>query len=64
MNALIELTTKPGQIVLDPFMGSGSTCVSAKSLGRNYIGFELDKNYYEIAENRIKEINVQEKMDI
>ena len=64
MNALIELTTKPGQIVLDPFMGSGSTCVSAKSLGRNYIGFELDKNYYEIAKNRIKEINVQEKMDI
>lgn len=64
MNALIELTTKPGQIVLDPFMGSGSTCVSAKSLGRKYIGFELDKNYYEIAVNRIKEINIQEKMDI
>ena len=64
MNALIELTTKPGQIVLDPFMGSGSTCVSAKLLGRKYIGFELDKNYYEIAVNRIKEINIQEKMDI
>lgn len=64
MSALIELTTKPGQLVLDPFMGSGSTCVSAKSLGRKYIGFELDKNYFEIAEQRIKEINVQEKLDI
>ena len=64
MNSLIELTTKPGQIVLDPFMGSGSTCVAAKSLGRKYIGFELDKHYFEIAEDRIKNVNVQEKLDI
>lgn len=64
MDALIELTTLPGQVVLDPFMGSGSTCVSAKSLGRQYIGFELDKNYFDIAEERIKKINVQAKLDI
>lgn len=63
MNALIELTTKPGQLVLDPFMGSGSTCVSAKSLGRNYIGFELNKNYFEIAEQRIKKMDIQDKSD-
>lgn len=54
MNALIELTTLPGQVVLDPFMGSGSTCVAAKSLNRQYIGFELDKNYFDIAQDRIK----------
>lgn len=54
MNALIELTTLPGQVVLDPFMGSGSTCLAAKSLNRQYIGFELDKNYFDIAQNRIK----------
>ena len=64
MNALIELTTKPGQLVLDPFMGSGSTCVSAKSLGRSYIGFELDKRYFDIAEKRIKELKVQENLNI
>ena len=64
MNALIELTTLPGQVVLDPFMGSGSTCVAAKSLNRQYIGFELDKNYFDIAQDRIKKTNLQEKLDI
>lgn len=54
MKALIELTTLPSQVVLDPFMGSGSTCLAAKSLNRQYIGFELDKNYFDIAQNRIK----------
>lgn len=64
MNALIELTTLPNQVVLDPFMGSGSTCVAAKSLNRQYIGFELDKNYFDIAQDRIQKTNVQEKLDI
>ena len=64
MNALIELTTKPGQIVLDPFMGSGSTCVAAKSLGRKYLGFELDKSYYDIAKERLEKIQLQIKLDI
>jgi len=40
-------------IVLDPFMGSGTTCVIAKKLGRNYIGIELGKEYVEIAKKRI-----------
>ena len=55
MNALIELTTKPEQIVLDPFMGSGSTCVAAKALGRKYIGFEIDENYFNVAQKRLDE---------
>lgn len=54
MQALIELTTQEGQIVLDPFFGSGSTLVAAKSLGRKYIGFEISADYASIAEERLK----------
>jgi len=42
-----------GDTVLDPFMGSGTTGKLAKQLGRNFIGIELDKDYYEIAKKRI-----------
>ena len=43
-----------GDTVLDPFMGSGTTGKMAKQLGRNFIGIELDKEYYEIARRRIE----------
>jgi site-specific DNA-methyltransferase (adenine-specific) len=43
LRALIELTTLPGQVVLDPFCGSGSTLVAAKSADRRYIGFDNDE---------------------
>ena len=42
-----------GYTVLDPFMGVGSTGVACKELGRNFIGVELDKQYFDIATNRI-----------
>ncbi len=42
-----------GETILDPFMGSGTTGKMAKQLGRNFIGIELDKDYYEIAKQRI-----------
>lgn len=54
MQALIALTTQEEQIVLDPFCGSGSTLIAAKLLGRQYIGFETDKDYSVIAEERLK----------
>lgn len=54
MQALIELTTQEGQIVLDPFCGSGSTLIAAKLLSRNFIGFEADKKNSLIAEERLK----------
>jgi len=57
MQALIALTTQEGQIVLDPFCGSGSTLVAAKLLGRNYIGLESNKEYADTAKERLKHEN-------
>jgi len=52
---LLKLLTKEGDIVLDPFLGSGTTAVVAQRLKRNYIGIEIHPNYIEYAEKRIKE---------
>ena len=53
MEWLIERLTNEGDVVLDPFMGSGTTGVACKNLNRKFIGVELDENYYNIAYNRI-----------
>ncbi len=53
MEALIELGSRPGQLVLDPFAGSGSTLVAAQNLDRRFIGFELDSKYVEVARRRL-----------
>ena len=53
MKALIELTTQENQIVLDPFSGSGTTLVAANELNRHYLGFEIDKDYYNTSLNRL-----------
>lgn len=50
-----------GDIVFDPFLGSGTTAVASKELDRNYIGFEISEKYYKIAEDRINGITVQER---
>jgi len=50
----IKTYTNEGCTILDPFMGSGTTCLACKNLNRNYIGIELDKNYFDIAKNRIE----------
>jgi hypothetical protein len=54
MSYLITLGSRPGEVVLDPFMGSGTTGISAKLLGRKFIGYEMEQEYYQIAEARIK----------
>ena len=53
MEYLIKLVTPKGGTVLDPFMGSGSTGVAAKLNGFNFIGMEMDEDYFKIAESRI-----------
>lgn len=52
----IEISSNEGDLVLDPFMGSGTTAVAAKKLGRNFIGFELSQEYVVIGHNRLKEL--------
>lgn len=53
MRWCLELATNPGDTVLDPFMGSGTTGVACVQTGRNFIGCEIDPTYFAIAEKRI-----------
>ena len=50
----IKTYTDPGDVVFDPFMGSGTVCLASQNLGREYIGIELEQNYYEAAKQRIE----------
>ena len=52
---LIESSTNPGELVLDNCMGSGTTAIACMNTGRNFIGFEMDRGYYDIACKRIEE---------
>jgi site-specific DNA-methyltransferase (adenine-specific) len=54
LGRIIRVSSHPGELVLDPFAGSGSTLVVAKKLGRDYLGFELSPNYAERGQDRLK----------
>lgn len=56
MSILIRNSSKENDIVLDPFMGIGSTGVACKNLNRNFIGIELDETYFNIAKERIENV--------
>jgi len=53
LHRLIQLYTFKNDIVLDPFVGSGTVCLSAIKDNRNYIGYEIDSEYVKLAERRI-----------
>lgn len=55
LKVLIENSTNENDIVVDPFMGTGSCGIACKRLNRNFIGIELDEKYFEIAKRRIEE---------
>jgi site-specific DNA-methyltransferase (adenine-specific) len=55
MMRLIAMCSVEGDTVLDPFCGSGTTGVASVSMGRNFVGIDLDETYLEIAKRRIEE---------
>jgi DNA modification methylase len=57
IETLIQNSSKEGDLVLDTFVGSGTTCVASKKLNRQYIGFEINDEYYQIAIDRLNGIN-------
>lgn len=59
---LIQLYTFTRDIVLDPFMGSGSTAIAALKSGRKYVGYETDSRYIQLAEERIAATRLQNKL--
>lgn len=58
---LINVFTKENDLILDPMCGSGSTCVAAKILGRNFVGVDISQEYCEIAETRLKNLETSLK---
>ena len=59
---VIELFTNQGDTVLDPFVGSGTTGIACIKTGRNFIGIEKIPEYYELAQRRIKEAQMQPRL--
>lgn len=62
LERLLELTSKENNVVLDTFMGSGSTGIACINTNRNFIGIELDKEYFNIAKERIAKFEAQGNM--
>jgi len=63
---LIKLTTRKNQVVLDPFMGSGTTAVASQALGRQFIGFEFSPDFQQIGMERLGKVqpNVSQKQPV
>lgn len=58
---ILAMFSRENDIVLDPFVGSGSVAVACKQINRNYIGFEIDKDYCKIASDRVKKIKFEDE---
>jgi site-specific DNA-methyltransferase (adenine-specific) len=62
MEELVSLFMNPGELVLDPFMGSGTTGVACANLGRRFVGVEIDRGYFDIACGRIAAAQSQARL--
>ncbi|MEM0905982.1 MAG: site-specific DNA-methyltransferase [Pseudomonadota bacterium] len=63
LNRILLASTRPGDVVLDPFMGSGTTAAVAKRLGRHFIGFEQSEAYVDLAKARVAEVELSDGLD-
>lgn len=61
---LIKIGSNSNDVIFDPFMGVGSTGVASKELGRNFIGCEIDKKFFDAAKKRIEETEVNIQLDL
>lgn len=64
LEQLIQVFTDPGDVVIDPCCGSGSTLRAARNLGRSAYGFEIDRNFYSKAKNEMLNVEVDPQMSI
>jgi site-specific DNA-methyltransferase (adenine-specific) len=64
MRWLVKLVARPGDVVLDPFTGSGTTGVACAEEGRDFIGIEREAEYVEIARRRIDAASAQERLPV
>ncbi|UTC78118.1 site-specific DNA-methyltransferase [Treponema sp. OMZ 799] len=64
MERLMQLVTQEGDLVIDPFMGSGSTGIAALNLNRRFIGMELDDEYFSIAKSRLENAIKEKQQDL
>jgi len=62
LERIILIGSKEGDTILDPFMGSGTTGVVAKRFNRNFIGIEIDENYFELAQKRINTTQIENNL--
>ena len=63
LGRIIQLSSNPGELVLDPFAGSGSTLIVAKKLGRDYLGFEFSENYAARIRERLEAVHAGQALD-
>ncbi|KNF09127.1 modification methylase SmeI [Gottschalkia purinilytica] len=64
LKRMIQLSSREGDIMLTPFSGAGSECLAAKELGRNYVGYEVDPHYVDIAHKRLEHAMLNNQMNI
>ena len=64
MEYLVKLVSREGQVILDPFMGSGTTGMACKRLDREFIGIEMMEEYMEIAKARIEGVKKEEQLKL
>jgi site-specific DNA-methyltransferase (adenine-specific) len=64
LERIVRVSSNPGDLVLDPFAGSGTTLAAAKKLGRDYYGIELSENYVERIKDRLGRVVVDEEVTV